>query len=128
MPDSWFSFLEKRKVVIDEFLAEGKTCTEVAAILSMEPGQVWLISDRSKEEPAPVDAAQAIQSHINRVFGSVMEMEQAETDAEYTKALQDCIALFEAWRDGIFAKIGVTWMEEPPAIQKARAILADQDS
>lgn len=42
---------------------------------------------------------------------------------EKDEALKACIKLFESWRDGIFAKIGVQWFGEPPAIQAARKAL-----
>jgi hypothetical protein len=48
----------------------------------------------------------------------------AETElADARDALAACIDLFEAWRDGIFARSGITWTKEPPAIVKARAWL-----
>ena len=40
------------------------------------------------------------------------------------KATQGMIALFEAWRDGIFRSAGVTWEVEPPAVLASRAALA----
>lgn len=42
-------------------------------------------------------------------------------------ALRATITLFEAWRDGIFFKVGVIWIEEPPAIIQARAALAAEE-
>ena len=38
-------------------------------------------------------------------------------------ALKACIEMFEAWRDGIFKRMGIKWTEEPPAIVAARAAL-----
>ena len=43
---------------------------------------------------------------------------------ELLQAAKACIVLFEAWRDGIFARQGIQWVSEPPAIQKARAAIA----
>ena len=50
---------------------------------------------------------------------------QIEAQADgMREALDGMIVLFEMWRDGIFAKQGITWVEEPPAIQTARTALA----
>lgn len=63
---AWAAFLSVRKVLIQEFRAEGKSCTEIARILSMDPGQVWLIADEAG--PAPEDARQAIIEARDRGF------------------------------------------------------------
>ena len=44
-------------------------------------------------------------------------------DAEWSLVVVSLITLFEAWRDGIFARSGITWDEEPPAIVVARQML-----
>jgi hypothetical protein len=68
MADSWEAFLRIRALLIDEFLIEGETCTKIAQTLSMDPGQVWLIS-RSSDHPTvqsmapPSDAMDAIIKH-----------------------------------------------------------------
>jgi hypothetical protein len=41
-------------------------------------------------------------------------------------ALRSNIELFEAWRDGIFAQVGIQWVEEPPAIRAVRALLTSE--
>lgn len=45
---------------------------------------------------------------------------------KYQEALQDCVDLFEAWKEGIFSRIGVSWTIEPPAIVKAKALLNEK--
>jgi hypothetical protein len=70
----WFRFLAIRAELIDEFLAEGKSCTEICDIFSMEPGQVWLISQRNGPTgPVPEDAAKAIEDHRIRVERMIRE-------------------------------------------------------
>lgn len=66
---SWMAFLAVRKLLIEEMLAEGKSCTEIAQTLSMDVGQVWLISDRSSDplREVPEDARQAITQYRDRV-------------------------------------------------------------
>lgn len=39
--------------------------------------------------------------------------------------LEDIIDLFEAWKNGIFKDIGITWVNEPPAITKVRQLLKE---
>ncbi len=52
----WPEFLSVRKRLIAEWRAEGKSCTEIASILSMDPGQVWLINADNERDPVPEDA------------------------------------------------------------------------
>lgn len=66
MSNSWGDFLEIRQRLIGEMRTEGKTCTEIAQILSMDPGQVYLISRVESEDP-PEDARQAILEHQIKV-------------------------------------------------------------
>lgn len=40
------------------------------------------------------------------------------------EALELLVSLFEAWRDGIFKRAGLTWTSEPPAIINARGLIA----
>lgn len=40
------------------------------------------------------------------------------------EACKQSVELFEAWRDGIFARLGIHWIEEPPAIKEMRAAIA----
>jgi hypothetical protein len=37
-------------------------------------------------------------------------------------ACRGAIDLFEAWRDGIFKRMGITWQTEPPAIIELRRV------
>ena len=49
----------------------------------------------------------------------------AEKDvADLVQAGKDTLQLFEAWRDGVFAGIGIKWKEEPPAIKAMREALS----
>lgn len=48
-------------------------------------------------------------------------MDEVDRDAKLLAA--EVIILFTGWRDCYFAKSGITFIEEPPAIQHARAIL-----
>ncbi|HVJ72061.1 MAG TPA: hypothetical protein VM531_11250 [Sphingomicrobium sp.] len=62
----WADFLAARRVLINEWRREGKSCTEIAATLSMDPGQVWLISEvEDKNSEPPKDAKAAIVRHTN---------------------------------------------------------------
>jgi hypothetical protein len=56
---SWFAFLAVRRVLINEMRGEGKSCTEIAGILSMDAGQVYLISE-VESGAAPEDARASI--------------------------------------------------------------------
>lgn len=49
----WADFLHHRRRVIDEFLQEGKSYETIAVILSMDAGQVKLISE---SDPATAEA------------------------------------------------------------------------
>jgi hypothetical protein len=40
------------------------------------------------------------------------------------QTLRDLLALFDGWQAGVFKSLGVRYIVEPPAIRKARAILA----
>jgi len=66
---NWFEFLQARRCVINEFRLEGKSCTEIARILSMDPGQVYLISTVENEAgPVPEDASRAIIESRDRAM------------------------------------------------------------
>jgi hypothetical protein len=45
----WSDFLHHRARVIDVFIEEGKSPEEIALVLSMDPGQVRLISGRRRD-------------------------------------------------------------------------------
>lgn len=60
---TWVRFLEIRRELINEWRLEGKSCTEIACVLSMDPGQVFLISQVESGEP-PDDAVQAIREGV----------------------------------------------------------------
>jgi hypothetical protein len=45
-------------------------------------------------------------------------------NADLIAAGKAMIELFEAWRDGIFRKLGVAWIEEPPAVRAMRTAIA----
>jgi hypothetical protein len=62
MADSWGNFLTVRRQLIREMRDEGKSCTEIAATLSMDPGQVWLIN-ADRENACPDDARDAVLKH-----------------------------------------------------------------
>jgi hypothetical protein len=51
--------------------------------------------------------------------------EAFEERARCYSALERCVELFEAWRDGIFKKLGMAWETPPPAIAGARALLSE---
>jgi hypothetical protein len=55
----WSQFLDARRALINEWRLEGKSCTDIAEILSMDAGQVYLISQVETGEP-PEDARASI--------------------------------------------------------------------
>ncbi len=60
-PMTWGKFLKVRQQLINEWRREGKSCTEIARTLSMDPGQVYLISTvDDHNQPAPEDARRSI--------------------------------------------------------------------
>jgi len=53
-------------------------------------------------------------------------MMDRESSQEVVKACQDVVDLFELWRKGIFADLGVQWLTPenyPPAIQACQAVV-----
>lgn len=65
--DLWGPFLECRRDLIEAFRRDGKSCTEIARTLSMDPGQVYLIS-RVEVGTPPDDAREAILA-VQRACG-----------------------------------------------------------
>lgn len=62
----WAQFLDVRRRLINEFRQNGKSCTDIAEMLSMDSGQVYLISQVEHGEP-PDDARAAILEVRDRV-------------------------------------------------------------
>lgn len=58
---TWARFLEVRRELIEEWRREGQSCTEIARTLSMDPGQVFLISRVEDDNNPPADALGAIR-------------------------------------------------------------------
>jgi hypothetical protein len=46
------------------------------------------------------------------------------TREELIDTVQKLLCLVEAWRSGILKKIGIVWVEDPPAIIMAKTVLA----
>jgi hypothetical protein len=57
---TWSRFLHVRRDLINEWRTEGKTCTEIAQLLSMDAGQVFLISTVEPADVVPEDARRSI--------------------------------------------------------------------
>ena len=74
---NWAEFLRIRRDVIEEFRQEGKSCTEIARILSMDAAQVYLIS-RVEQGDIPEDARIALQEDTNRVRRMTKLMEEGK--------------------------------------------------
>ena len=72
--NNWQKYLEARRDLINEFRTEGKSCTEIAQILTMDPGQVWLISQVEEGKPVPEDAQKAIMIARDRAMAVLSEM------------------------------------------------------
>lgn len=58
----WHQFLSLRRELINQWRREGKSCTEIAYTLSMDAGQVYLIS-QVESGPVPDDAQKSITEH-----------------------------------------------------------------
>ena len=48
-------------------------------------------------------------------------------ESETLSALADLAALVESWQNGIFKRMGITWTADPPALQRARQLIAAQN-
>jgi hypothetical protein len=64
---NWAEFLEVRRDLIEKWRQEGKSCTEIAGILSMDAGQVYLIS-RVEAGNVPEDARAVLKGDVKRVY------------------------------------------------------------
>lgn len=51
--------------------------------------------------------------------------EPSEPSPDVRPILIALISMWEGWRDGIFRRLDIVWLEEPPAIRAARAYLKD---
>lgn len=72
----------------------------------------------------PLNTLARMEQELTEKTRMLIDVEQELTTAR--DAVRGCVALFEAWRDGIFQRSGITWIEEPPAIQQARRVAADR--
>lgn len=46
----------------------------------------------------------------------------------YDHAAQQAIELVEGWQNGIFQQVGITWLDDPPAIRKLKELSANRPS
>jgi len=79
-----------------------------------------------KNDPAWIDESLMLGWFANAMMAKSDHVRgNAEKDvADLVQAGKDTLQLFEAWRDGVFAGIGIKWKEEPPAIKAMREALS----